>query len=380
MLHLTPHTKNNKCYKNSYILFILHCFTVLCFFLSTTVFTAGAYAASQAPLPLAPTSSGHARPIPPQSGAPTATPAQKSTAGSIIRNLTQQQNSTAQQNQAQLARIMAIEGDPLAPLFQEGAPQEQQGGLLPPMQAPAVITPQQTVPTAPTQTEQAATTAKPLEDNTIYIVIRPFNSIVVTSPFTGKVLRLMVHDGDVVTKGQEIIRFEQNSLQADLAAAQATLKRLTTDLTEKAPSTPLEQQLVAEKIQLATDDITHIEDRMALAAVKAPFAGRITDVFANTSQVYPTGAPLIEIAEAGLLSIECTAPSKFMRWLLPGTQLQVYVAETGQVYNAKVRRIGGKVNSETKTIKVYASFTREPANLLPGMTGMAKIVQSAPQQ
>ena len=110
---------------------------------------------------------------------------------------------------------------------------------------------------------------------------------------------------------------------------------------------------------------------MELCIIEAPFDGRITDKVANSYEAVRSGRVLMEISSNEPLQAELLVPSIWLRWLNTGTSLTINIHETGKSYDAKIKRIHGKVDPVTQTAYVVAEISQYEEELLPGMSGQA---------
>lgn len=211
--------------------------------------------------------------------------------------------------------------------------------------------------------------------NIVRAEIRPENLIILSAPYDGVISAVLAQDGENVKKRQAVIRLDTRAEEHALASAKA----LSSEAFERLgtlPEGPSRERdaLAAEYLRHSAAIKTH-EARLAQGELSAPFAGTVTEVRAKTGEHVKQGSPIMEMAESGALEIVCSVPSTWVRWLKPGHIVWVYVDETAKSYEAVLTRLGGKVDPASKTLKVYARFSKAPNDLLPGMSGSASIRQ-----
>ena len=85
-----------------------------------------------------------------------------------------------------------------------------------------------------------------------------------------------------------------------------------------------------------------------------------------------TNAPLLRIVRDQALELQFVVPSRWLRWLRPGLEFTFAVDETGKSYAAELYRIGAAVDPASQTIRLRATFKRQSAELLSGMSGTAR--------
>jgi multidrug efflux pump subunit AcrA (membrane-fusion protein) len=62
-----------------------------------------------------------------------------------------------------------------------------------------------------------------------------------------------------------------------------------------------------------------------------------------------------------------------LSWLKVGTVFKVQIEETEKTYQAKVTRLGGRVDPVSQTIRVIGEITDNAPELMAGMSGQASL-------
>ena len=145
------------------------------------------------------------------------------------------------------------------------------------------------------------------------------------------VTELPYQEGQWVKAGAVVVRLDDAALQAAVAAAEASLGAVRSDLErtksllEKGAATPRELEQMAAAASGAQAQLTGAKDRLSYAALRAPFAGRVASRRVNLGDVVNPGLPLIEIEGEGGLEIRATVESGIAATLRPGSKLRAMV-------------------------------------------------------
>lgn len=203
------------------------------------------------------------------------------------------------------------------------------------------------------------------------ISLAPVRPVVLSAPFEGTLLSLQVFDGEEVDAGQTIALFDDSDVLVELEAARVAAAAGAARLESARQGTIAELEEAAAFSAAKAAAVRRLEEQIKRAEVVAPFTGRILDIQSKPGRRLKHGEPFAEVAEAGDLEITGTVPSSWISSLNPGHLIWVYVDEAGKSYEATIARFGGKVDAETRTVRVYAHFVEMPPELLPGMSGRA---------
>ena len=106
--------------------------------------------------------------------------------------------------------------------------------------------------------------------------------------------------------------------------------------------------------------------------VIAPYNGKVMDVYTSVFSTIQERQPLMDIVGDGLLEAEVIVPSKWLKWLKNGHEVEIQIDETGDILDAKIISLGAAVDAISQTIELKAQFNEKYDGLIPGMSGIVK--------
>jgi multidrug efflux pump subunit AcrA (membrane-fusion protein) len=106
-------------------------------------------------------------------------------------------------------------------------------------------------------------------------------------------------------------------------------------------------------------------------SIQAPFSGRVAKRLAANYQYVTPGTPLLGLIDTSELELQLIVPSQWLTWLKVGGRFQVQVDELGRQVNARVVRLGARIDPVSQTVGLTGVVEGSPAGLLPGMGGWA---------
>jgi RND family efflux transporter MFP subunit len=222
----------------------------------------------------------------------------------------------------------------------------------------------------------------------------------------GYVAKWLVDIGDHVKKGQALAVIETPELDAELAAARASLRASEAQVTarqaeaefsrttnerwrdspkgvvseqereaKKADYESAQARLYAAQAQVALDR-SHVEQYSALAEFKqvsAPFDGTITERKIDVGNLVTAGSsstttPLYRISQTDPLRIFVDVPQAAAGDLMkPGVPAQIRAPGAGGVFSGKVARAAEALNAQARTMRVEVDMPNADHALVPGM-------------
>jgi RND family efflux transporter MFP subunit len=239
----------------------------------------------------------------------------------------------------------------------------------------------QTPPAAPAPAAAPAPVVKPAavaDANAIRVLLAPEVETTLVSQMAGRIEVLNASLGQPVVKGKLLVAIECGESQARLRMAEAELAAARDTLTGK---TGLKQLNAAGDLEVSTAQaavdkakgaVSLGRSQVAYCSLNAPFNGRIARIYAKQHQGVNVGAPLLDLVSDGPLKLRLNVPSNYLRQLKVGTSFDVAINETGKSYPAKVTAINARVDAVAQTVELEARIDGKPAELLAGMSGIAR--------
>ena len=238
-------------------------------------------------------------------------------------------------------------------------------------------------PAAPPVTPPPAAKVAPApsavaDANAIRVLLAPELETTLVAQMAGRIEVLNASLGQPVAKGKLLVGIECGESQARLRMAEAELASARDTLTGK---TGLKQLNAAGDLEVSTAQaavdqakgaVSLGRAQVAYCSLASPFNGRIARIYVKQHQGVNVGAPLLDLVSDGPLKLRLNVPSNYLRQLKIGTGFDVAVNETGKTYPAKVTAINARVDAVAQTVELEARIDGRPAELLAGMSGIAR--------
>ena len=199
----------------------------------------------------------------------------------------------------------------------------------------------------------------------------------------GRVTKIDVDVGDRVRAGQPLGYLDTRDLQAQLAAAEASivearanyqLSRAVVERQNKlfarghvaqqrVDEATAQANAAAARIEAASARAKALQVAIDLAVVRAPFDGTVTDRMLDEGVIALPGAAMLELVEDGKLEARIGLPAPNAASLKTGQEVEL-ISDRGLV-TAKVRSSTGVVDRTQRTVMVIFDIT-SPEAIDPG--------------
>ena len=199
------------------------------------------------------------------------------------------------------------------------------------------------------------------------------SEVQVFSEAARKVTQLLVEEGDIVRKGQVLIRLQSEAQQTELARVKSQLENARQEHIRQ--TNLYDQQLISvdaynevtyqlEQLELSLQDA---ERELGYTQVRAPIAGTITERFVNIGDHVTVNQHLFDIIDFDSIVARIYVPEKELSRMRVGQDARIFAEAAGTAERrGAVDRIAPRVDPRSGTLKVTVAIPPSEG-LLPGM-------------
>ncbi len=195
----------------------------------------------------------------------------------------------------------------------------------------------------------------------------------VLSEAARRVTHLLVEEGDIVSRGQVLIRLQSEAQETELARVRSQLANARLEFDRQ--TNLFNQQLISveefneatyqlEQLELALKDA---ERELSYTQVRAPIGGTITQRLVNVGDYVTINQHLFDIIDFDSIVARIYVPEKELGKLRVGQRARVFAeAAEAEIHTGMVDRIAPRVDPRSGTVKVTVAIPPSQG-LLPGM-------------
>ncbi len=140
-------------------------------------------------------------------------------------------------------------------------------------------------------------------------ILEPGQQLMVMSQAQGEVVRVLASFGDIVRKGQTVVKVDDELLLANMEVAAASYEKASKDLErfekmikqDGVTRDQLEQMRLNEKN--SRSKMISLRKRIDLSSIEAPFTGYINQMFTKKGALLGPGTPVFEIVDTDFFKI-----------------------------------------------------------------------------
>ena len=223
---------------------------------------------------------------------------------------------------------------------------------------------------------------------------QPIDQTIVKARVAGRLAEVLVREGDKVTQGQVLARFETTELQAKVNERQSALDAARADARwtarDRADKETLAQRNIvsqsaadqarstsenrASMVAMAEAQLDVARKNLADAEVVAPFAGVVGERIANQGESLPIDGKILALLDTSHVEIAAQMPAADVVRMRVGQVAMVTLEGFGdKPFNGKVTRISPTAQAGSRSIPVYVEILDRNDGLRGGLFGMGTV-------
>lgn len=189
----------------------------------------------------------------------------------------------------------------------------------------------------------------------------------------GRVVEMLVREGESVKKGDLIARVNLESIQKTIDELSKSME-LAQDIYQRQEklwkqNIGSEVQYLQSKNQIESLQKTkeRLEFELKKANVFAPASGTVEMVMVKNGEVCGPGSPIVQIINSSALKVVAAAPEIYLPSVKRGDAVRVSFPALGKEQTARVSMIGRTINPSNRTFEVEAVIGNEGGLVKPNL-------------
>jgi RND family efflux transporter MFP subunit len=211
--------------------------------------------------------------------------------------------------------------------------------------------------------------------------VKTKQNVLIYPEMPGTLERVLVKEGQKVTKGQILARIDDGGMAQQVAQLEATTALAKT--TYERQKRLWEQKIGSEIQYLQTktnyeaqkNTLAQLKKQLDKASIRAPFSGIIDDVIKDQGTVVAPGpgSEVFRIVNLDNMYIEASVPETYITAITPGKSVEIMFPVLGKSIETKVRQTGNFINPANRTFKIEVGVPNRDRSIKPNLTAKLKI-------
>ena len=205
---------------------------------------------------------------------------------------------------------------------------------------------------------------------------------------SGPIQRLLVKEGQFVSKGQLIAEMDPRDYEVQLSATQAEYEQIKADaervmaLYKEDGTTASNYDRARYGLQQITEKLAHHKNQLADTRLYAPISGYVQTKMHEAGETVSAGMPIVSMFNAGDIEIEVFVPaSDYARQEELISATCSFEVTPGKTYPLEVVRVSKEANaSQLFAARLRIKGEYDHQKITPGMSTMVYVSYHAPNE
>ncbi len=200
-------------------------------------------------------------------------------------------------------------------------------------------------------------------------------SVQVESP----VIKISKRMGDRFKEGDVLVQLDGVIFLGNLVKAKAVLEKAQVkfdakkELFEKDIASHFDYADAKAELAEAKANLILAKKTLEMTKILAPYNGKVVGLSIEEHELPKSGSEVIEVVDDTVLLAKFLVSSSLLSEMVIGNPIYIKLAETGEIVEAKISRVGAVIEPSSSTIQVEAEIDNADGKLRAGMSGKASI-------
>lgn len=187
-------------------------------------------------------------------------------------------------------------------------------------------------------------------------------------------------EGQVVKKGDLLLKIDDTELSAQALQAEAMLELAQSSFTRNQEllrtksATPVELEKASAEFKGAQAQLALLRSRIDKTAIRAPFDGTVGARTVSPGDYVTSQATLTTVDDLSKLKIDFEVPEQFLRRVRPGTAFTVSSRGSGEATKGEIYFVSATISRETRSSAIKGVLLDPPEDLRPGMFANVSLI------
>lgn len=186
------------------------------------------------------------------------------------------------------------------------------------------------------------------------------NDIMISAEVSGRVISYNVNEGDLVQKGQPIMKIDDSKLkqekarlEAITAQAKENYDRLRKVYEEDGIGSELDVLNARYTYEQSLSSLESIKVDLENTSIKAPFTGRVEDKMIEEGEMVAPGTPVVRLIGMDNYIISAGVPARYANVVKQGDKVDIWFDHMpGDTLQGTIRFAGKSINPQNRTFDI----------------------------
>ena len=216
-------------------------------------------------------------------------------------------------------------------------------------------------------------------------IIKTDQNMIVYPEFSGRILRVLVDEGQNVKKGQTLAIIDDGGLSDELklVESQANLAETIFERQSKLWSNEIGSEIqyleAKTNYEVQKNRLQSVREALNKTKITAPFSGTVDEIMIETGQLVappmmPNQSGAFRVINLGNLYVESLIPESFIGKITRGSSVNVNIPVNQSSFESTVKHSGSSIDPKSRTFRIEANLPQNNNSIMPNMNAEVNIL------
>tara|TARA_R110000868_G_scaffold259361_9_gene517440 strand:- start:42907 stop:44025 length:1119 start_codon:yes stop_codon:yes gene_type:complete len=193
------------------------------------------------------------------------------------------------------------------------------------------------------------------------------NDIMISAEVSGRVTSYSLKEGDLVRKGQTIVKIDDSKLKQEKARLEAitsqtkeNYERLKKVYEEDGIGSEIDYLNAKYAYEQSNSSLESIKVDLANTSIKAPFNGTVESKSVEVGEMVSPGMPVVRIIGSDDYIISAGVPARYSDVIKSGDDVEVWFdTQLSDTLKGKISFAGGSINPQNRTFRIEIDLPKK---------------------
>ena len=195
----------------------------------------------------------------------------------------------------------------------------------------------------------------------------------------GKITRIVVKEGDRVSKDQVLAYLNNDAIESQIEQAKAGLQLATTTferrkkLWDQNIGSEIEYLQAKTEYETQQQNLKAMQAQMAMSTVKSQINGVVDEIFQRTGEIAGPGTPFARVVNIDEVYVDAEVGERFVGMINDGDSASVFFPALDKKMEAKIFRSSTVINDISRTFRVRINLKNPDRTIKPNLISVVKL-------
>ena len=216
--------------------------------------------------------------------------------------------------------------------------------------------------------------------------IMPNEEVELHSEVSGRITGLYIREGQLVGKGQVLLKTFDDDLQAQIRKLEYQKKLAQENesrqkrLLDKEAISQQEYDISLTGVNTIQAEIENVRAQLSRTVVRAPFSGKIGLRYVSPGAYITPATRIATLTNSNPAKLDFAIPAKYSNSIRRGSRVNFTVENTERSFQAIVTAVDPKIDPQTRTLQIRAQAPNASGQLIPGLFARVDLILSSKGQ